>query len=200
MATTDNRLVMFTDAEADPDLSDKGISATHALGFTGAAIDVATTAMSHTKQLHGGDSFFDHIVYLGCSPVVNFAADMENDAIADSSYISLKQARAFLYGDNTMVPRCSACATPVNDWRSSISAAGSQCFFSCSACGSETSVADINWRKRAAYGNIFLFVHGVFPHEAVPGEQLMLALASASGSDWKYAYLQNPVLVTVNGT
>ncbi len=150
---------------------------------------------SHLYQT--GEAFFDHLVYLGCSPVVHFAGDAEADE-PPPTCVAIDAGTKLVYGSNTVAPRCGHCKNALHGWTESLHAAEHEPAVVCSHCMTPAALSSLNWRKRAALGSSFVKVHGVFPHEAVPGETLLTRLQALTGDAWRYSYVQQPVVIALD--
>ncbi len=144
-----------------------------------------------------GEDFFEHLVYLGCSPVVRFA-DGTADEEQAGTCVALGSGYKLIYGRNTTVPVCSRCKGRLTGWVERLQRTAQGPAAVCASCQTPVALSALNWRRRAALGSLFVGVHGVFPHEAVPGEKLLEGLQSLTGAAWRYSYVQQPVVVALD--
>lgn len=56
------------------------------------------------------------------------------------------------------------------------------------ACGHVVAAPRARWRHTAGFGRLFVEIPGIYPHEAVPADRLLDALAAATGVRWDYFY------------
>jgi hypothetical protein len=49
----------------------------------------------------------------------------------------------------------------------------------------------LDWKQQAGFGRRLIEVEEVFPGEAVPTQSLLDLLKRASGSGWRYFYIQD---------
>jgi hypothetical protein len=154
-------------------------------------------ALALTGQAYGqhrwlaGDGLLRHITFAGCSPHLAF----EPPADGGGDFCHLQLLGPFdlprLYtGPNTLNPRCPACKSRVPDWRPLAEAFGQEPRqpWRCPACGAEQGIETLNWRHHAVFGRLLVEVHSVFPAEGMPSDELLAALAQASGTAWDYGW------------
>ncbi len=134
-----------------------------------------------------GERFLQLITFMGCSPHV--LLEPPEDGTDRFCHLALlgpyKQPR-LLVGRNTRPPRCTQCKTAITNWREFVDADT----ITCSHCNATCSIAQLEWRKNAGYGRLFIEIRNIFPGEAVPVEELMNRLRETGGGEWGYFYLQ----------
>ena len=99
----------------------------------------------------------------------------------------------FLYGRNTMPPRCIECRRREESWADVIAAwnADPEAYrWSCPACGHQARPFDLDWRQSAGFGRFFVEVWGIHPAEAIPSDALLDALTRSTRKPWSFFYWQ----------
>jgi len=99
----------------------------------------------------------------------------------------------FRADEHTTEPRCPACRKPEPHWREQLHAwrQDSQCLqWSCTVCGFTGQLTDLNFRKSAGFGRVFVEIRGIYPFEAVPGEALLANLKTLTGCHWNLIYIK----------
>lgn len=138
-----------------------------------------------------GERFLEMITFLGCSPHIHLAPPEDDSLGSEYCHIGLSgfgdQPR-FFGGDNVRTPPCPYCKQPLQDWREALADTDN---FHCGQCGEKLSLAELNWRRSAAYASCALQIWGVHDGEAVPAEALLTMLQQLSGSKWGYFYRQS---------
>lgn len=143
------------------------------------------------SEYGAGNRFAHLLTFLGCSPVV--FGEGENRATGRQVEIRVFHRATLMFAGNTMTPRCPGCRLPVNDWRTQLegwSGDPENAVWECASCGVAVPVYALDWRQSAGCARTLVVIHGIFPGEAVPGDELLSALERASGSPWRYFYLQ----------
>lgn len=148
-----------------------------------------------------GEHFLQLVSFLGCSPAIELdppddpaqlAADLDTAAFC---HVTLPAyAQCVLRADPaTRPPRCPACRQVVDDWETIIADwQGDACMsqWRCSACGSIQDVTQLEFRRTAGFGRVFVDINGIFPAEAVPVDALLARLAALTGSPWQHIYIK----------
>jgi len=141
-----------------------------------------------------GTNIFEHITFLGCSPVINCAATQQHGEI-NFCRIHLPPPLAhpiWRMRDNSPPPRCPQCRAPDLHWRRAIPdwelnpSARQHC---CPNCGNVASLHDWKLRDAAGFGRVFIELWGIHPGEAVPGDNFIDTLAQLTGVSWQWFYL-----------
>jgi hypothetical protein len=144
-------------------------------------------------RYRAGDRFLDHITFLGCSPVIALDAP---GAAGEMCLVEVTEPFAepgFLAGVNAKLPRCPACRYRVEGWEGVVEEwrqAGRGHRWRCPMCGQEYAAPELDWRQSAGFGRVFVRISGIFEGEAVPGEELLRALAEAAGAEFTYFYFR----------
>ncbi len=129
-----------------------------------------------------GDGFTRFLMFLGCSPGLRL------EPVADGTHlgVSLLESTAaprLITGSNTVAPRCPLCRTAAGE--SDLQRVPQ----SCDACQLPVAPGEWQWKRSAAFCRSGVWIHGIYPHEAVPNDLLLNRLQSFSGFAWDYAYL-----------
>jgi len=136
-----------------------------------------------------GPRFAELVVFMGCSPQFvtqpNDGADSGADdpgIIANLIYIQIVHLKTpvFAAGKNCVMPNCPTCKQPLTRKDGSIH---------CKSCDTHIDPVMLNWRKTAGVVQNFLYIHGVYPFEAIPSDELLSLLNATTGSNWKYFYI-----------
>jgi hypothetical protein len=62
--------------------------------------------------------------------------------------------------------------------------------WSCAACGCNSELTALHFRKTAGFGKVFVEIRGIYPSEAVPGAALLTTLQLQTGGRWRYMYIK----------
>ncbi len=134
-----------------------------------------------------GERFLQLITFMGCSPHVRLEPPVDGaDAFCHLALLGPYDRPRLLHGRNTRPPRCPRCKTAITNWREFVDADT----ITCSHCGATCSMAQLEWRRNAGYGRLFIEIRNIFPGEAVPVDELMNRLRETGGGEWGYFYLQ----------
>ena len=94
----------------------------------------------------------------------------------------------FLGGSNAKAPACP-CGFVFHDWSARVDEwRDTKSDWHCDGCGAHAQPWAFNWNHTAGFGRCNVNVHGVELGEAVPSEELLQNLLTASGSKWDYFY------------
>lgn len=133
-----------------------------------------------------GEQFLSLITFLGCSPQVSMAEDDAVDGqpvcrirLHDFEDVHLLESRP------APALRCVACRA-LQQRPLSLEFDRQQ---TCVKCGESALLHQFDWRRGAGFGQFFVEIENVFPHEAVPADGLISVLEQQSGSRWNYFYL-----------
>lgn len=140
---------------------------------------------------HAGERFLELMTFVGCAPVVMTGQESIEDENFYHIHIVEKISTPVLLLSSDARPRCGQCKKPMEEWQEVLQryqqerTAESVC---CHACGSENDVFTFNWKRAGGVAGVHIAIHGVFPHEAVPSDELMQHLQLISGLGWDYFY------------
>lgn len=158
-------------------------------------IDTLISAEFINSEIHNdnhylpGEKFLSLITFLGCSPNINlFPVENENHC-----FISLleqtSQAQCLGY-TSTVNPKCPNCKKRIADWKTeNWNKAGEICC--CDKCTTQTPYAELNWKQECGFSRCGFEIAHIYPHEAVPTEQLLDMLKKETEFKWNYCYANN---------
>lgn len=157
-----------------------------------AQLELITPTAYRENHYLPGDNFISLITFLGCSPNISLQPDV-SDSDDSHCFISLiettDQVQCLGY-TRQCHPKCPHCRKRIADWKTSDwQQPGALCV--CDKCGSETAYAHLNWKHECGFGRCGFSIANIYPHEAVPTDQLLEKLQQLSGMDWDYAYANN---------
>ncbi len=141
-----------------------------------------------------GDGFTSLITFLGCSPNISLQPD-DSDTADSHCFISLITATdetECLGYTRQCHPKCPHCRKRIADWKTTDwQQPGVLC--RCDKCGKETDYAHLNWKHECCFGRCGFSIANIYPHEAVPTDQLLEKLQQQTGVIWDYAYANNEI-------
>lgn len=157
-----------------------------AIGFVGASFAPG--------YFEAGKRFWAHVTLLGCSPQLDFTPQRNDSgdwALEAFCYVHLPaptSAPEFRHAGMALQPRCPHCRARFTEVPLRLDAVPDayQCR-RCNACGVKVAAAQWDWRREAVFARQFIEVGGLYPHEAVPQQSLLSALA-VTGLQWDYSY------------
>lgn len=164
------------------------------LGIIGESL---SGGMESSSNWYGvGPHFLEQVTFLGCSPVVRFAAVHDGDTNFCRLHLPPPLPypiwRAPVNAPPPRCPRCQAADTRwrevISDWKSNPKAS---CHI-CPTCGHATPLHHWRLREVAGFGRSFAEFWGIHPWEAVPGEELLATLNQLSGGPWRWFYWSGP--------
>lgn len=140
------------------------------------------------QTFHAGGRFLQLITFLGCSPQVALHSvdAMPGQEVCCIRFRDYPDA-VHLASDPLPNVRCQNCRATLK-----LVKLGTSDFpVRCGNCASLLQWDMIDWRRAAGCGSFFVEVKGIFPHEAVPSERLLIELATYSACQWAYFYFDN---------
>lgn len=147
-----------------------------------------------TEHFKPGEEFLHLLTFLGCSPVVSLGEPgLTGDEFCHIEFTTVTAEPRFISGDNIKVPRCRHCNHRIDDWTTLLDtwrSDGTDQWY-CPSCGKVTPLHRLKWKQCAGFGRQFIKVWGIFEGEAVPGEELMNALRTATHQEWDYFYVRS---------
>jgi len=136
-----------------------------------------------------GDNFLSLLTFLGCSPNINITPS-DNEDHCFISLIPVSEKAKCLGFTRTAKPKCPSCTRRIANWETEHWQQHNQTCL-CDKCQTKTLYADLNWKQECGFGQCGFEIAHIYPHEAVPGEQLLNALEQYSGFKWQYCYANN---------
>jgi hypothetical protein len=184
---------------ADPDAAPRNgatlYTVLEAIGLAGAAFGCAGGA-----RYLPGPRYLELVTFLGCSPFVQLEPPegVQNpcEALDRFCHLSASEASEQPYlrrARAAPTPRCPNCRGPVEDWASLVADGLPHCAkaaWTCPGCGRTSPVYALDWRQSAGLARVFVSLWGIHPGEAVPGDELLSALADTTGGPWRWFYEQ----------
>lgn len=151
------------------------------------------TRPSHRENHYlPGDGFTSLITFLGCSPNISLLPD-DTGTVDSHCFISLitETAEIKCLGYTRQChPKCPHCRKRIADWKNADwQQPGALC--GCDKCGSQTDYALLNWKHECCFARCGFSIANIYPHEAVPTDQLLEKLQQQTGVAWDYAYANN---------
>jgi len=141
---------------------------------------------TNNNQYLPGDNFLSLITFLGCSPNINLTP-VEDESHCFISIIEQRQETVCLGYTQTVKPKCPACKKRINDWNiAGWQSAGKLCH--CDKCHKQTLYSELNWKHECGFARCGFEINHIYPHEAVPTDQLLEKLKQFSGFEWDYCY------------
>ncbi len=192
---TDNRLILTaTNPESVPLHETGGVSgliqALQENDFIGSAVDPRSAYL-----FNSGVKIMNCISLVGCSPVYALNQNPGDDPAGLVSFSPVYDDVQFIYGTNSLTPKCPECRESINTWRQSLPAPLQACNtvqhkIKCDHCEKMIGLDSLRFRREAAIGRFFIFVHGIYPHEGVPMDAFLDRLGQYMGSPVTYLYCQ----------
>lgn len=148
-----------------------------------------------TTQYLAGERFLSLLTFLGCAPSINLIPDNGHNSGSNHCLIrileSLTEPRCSGFTQNTN-PKCPHCKKRIANWKSATwQQAGSTCI--CDKCQTETLYTHLNWKHECGFCCCGFEITHIYPHEAVPTDQLLNALQASTGTPWQYSYANTPI-------
>ncbi len=150
-----------------------------------------------------GDEFLKLITFLGCSPKIALQPPQNRHDWINFCYIELKQlARPiFVSGLKRLKCCCCRCKSRIEPLKfASEECAQTNSFtdqwssgtqsIQCPECHHNALLEELNWKHSAGFGQFFIIIHSVYPHEAVPADKLLDLLQILTRQTWQYFYFE----------
>jgi len=131
-----------------------------------------------------GESYLDHIVYMGCSPNIQFETDDKNENFCSIKIHHYDKKQLIASKAQVKPPQCPECKKPVKNWQAIITDNS----LLCENCNLTADIGDYNWRKMGGFAKLFIEITDIFPKEAIPQQSLLDKLSTISNTDWRYFY------------
>lgn len=142
------------------------------------------------STFRAGDGFSQHVIYAGCAPYL--VMEPPRDGGLNFCHVALHGPFAdahLVTGPNTVKPRCPACRTRFEDWRSRLADwQYDRTTAICPGCGQNLRPSQLDWRGHAVSGRVLVELRNVFPGEASPSDLLLQRLENETGEVWRYAW------------
>lgn len=156
-------------------------------GFIGTPLGVC-----HPHAFAVGAQFLSLVSFNGCAVSLKEATDAGNGFCHVVIEPPSAQIRAWL-GRNTRAPRCESCRTRLSEWSERMEqwCRAPRAGLECPHCGEIRPPWLWDWKQRAGFGRTRVWIEEVFPGEALPGHALIERLTLATGTGWRYFYMQD---------
>ena len=140
-------------------------------------------------QYLAGEKFLSLLTFLGCSPNINLTP-VDNETHCYITLITASAHTQLLGYTNTVKPKCPNCKKRINNWQTTDwTQANKTC--PCDKCHTATAYAALNWKHECGFARGGFAVNYIYPHEAMPTEQLLNGLNQLSNVEWTYCYANN---------
>lgn len=133
-----------------------------------------------------GERFLSLLSFLGCSPNIKLSAQ-EGDDYCFISLLKASDESRCLGHTPTVKPKCPHCRKRIAGWQVENWQRGDTPVC-CDKCGKASDTAELNWKHECGFGRCGFTISHIYPHEAVPTEQLLSLLQQFSGTPWDYCY------------
>lgn len=164
-------------------------------GFIGAPLVGQTTPNSFLV----GEAFLQILTFMGCSPQIDLEPSTEGKKFCYIHVDGPWPTPKLYYGQNTQTPRCCLCkarvvaaSSPDHSWHQLLPDWLTDPYrhsINCSRCGHQQRPLDLNWRRGAAFGHLFIVVENIFPGESVPVPVFLANLHKTTDVFWHYFYV-----------
>ncbi|VAW69532.1 hypothetical protein MNBD_GAMMA10-465, partial [hydrothermal vent metagenome] len=84
-------------------------------------------------------------------------------------------------------PKCPECKKRIAHWKSALWQQGDE-VCTCDKCQTATPYGHLNWKHECGYGRCGFEITHIYPHEALPTEAFLSALAASTATPWQYCY------------
>lgn len=147
-----------------------------------------------------GERLLELVIFLGCSPAVELAPPDDPQSRNQGRFCHVRlpaptpagQARSGLRQLQARCPHCRHRVVEPERLLEQVRHGGTGVRWQCPGCGAELAIPDLNWRHSAGFARTFIEIWGVFPHEAVPSDELLDTLSRETGVKWRYFYSDRP--------
>lgn len=185
-----NKLILHPTApSAMPIARQATTAALHAIGLTGERFQ-----LDGRQHFLPGDRFLSLVTFLGCSPAIEIAP-----AGADTLEEDARAGRFchILIGDPLPVPqlrvgsnsrtRCPACQKTWAPFPDGYHGPDTVVVL-CPRCHERHIASQLRWRRTAGVARLFIEIWGIYPGEAIPGDNLISRLSALTDSSWAWFY------------
>lgn len=142
---------------------------------------------SMQEQYFVGPAFVDLLSFLGCSPQIRLTPN-EGD---NYCHIIIRPPQPDIHClgyTATAAPRCPQCKNKITQWQQ-IKAwhlGATPCV--CQHCNTTTAMQNLKWKHECGYGCMAIDIINIHPFEAVPSDNFLHVLQTATGVEWDYFY------------
>lgn len=137
-----------------------------------------------------GDRFLNLLTFLGCSPNITLTP-ANGESHCHIAILESSEASRCVGFTRTANPKCPHCTRRINNWKiENWENGNTDCL--CDKCQTSTPYANLNWKHECGFARGGFVISQIYPHEAVPTEQLLSALENTTAYPWLYSYANNP--------
>jgi len=136
-----------------------------------------------------GDSFLSQVTFMGCAPAIELAPIKEQPGSTAFCHVEIGEPEAevqFLRGSDHIISRCPHCRQRHANWH----IIPETLKHACDKCKVESHLSEYDWKNTAGCGRFFIYLHGIYPQEAIPTSHLLQTLEKISDTKWNYFYIQ----------
>ena len=138
------------------------------------------------KHYLPGDKFLNLITFLGCSPSINLEP-IHAEPYCFIQLLKQTPQAEYLGATSHVNPKCPACGKRIAHWKTEQwQQPNENC--TCDKCQQQTPYAQLNWKHECGFARCGFEIHHIYPHEAVPTDQLLDLLKQCTGFGWEYCY------------
>jgi hypothetical protein len=186
------KLILYPQSALAPPPSQRALTSAMAeIGLIGEMLE----SLPERERFLAGERFLQLISFLGCSPHIELAPPSEGGD--DFCFLDLlgPWARPRLFrGRNTRPPGCPSCGCRRDGHHLQLQPGAElpeALRWQCVQCGAAHHPGQWNWRQQGGAARIALSINGIFPSEALPGDELLARLKALDGKPWSYCYIQD---------
>jgi len=162
---------------------------------------IGTPIRHPTETLYsGGERLLELVTFLGCAPHIDLQPPDSRDELEAAiesgklCHVRLSESKWLRFRTDRTAPRprCPHCRKQESNWQQLLEDWQSDpeaLHWQCRACRYSGQLTELNFRKSSGFGRTFLEIWGIYPSEAVPSEELLMALRALSGCDWNTLYI-----------
>jgi len=136
-----------------------------------------------------GDKFLNLLTFLGCSPNINLTPT-DGESHCFISLLEATEQPGCLGYTQTVNPKCPNCTKRISNWKTDSWMQGNS-VCCCDKCQTESSYAELNWKQECGFACCGFEIAHIYPHEAVPTDQLLTQLEKHTSVKWSYCYANN---------
>jgi hypothetical protein len=186
------KLILHPQAAFAPPPSQSAlVSAMTQIGLVGKTLG----SLPERERFLAGERFLQLISFLGCSPHIELTPQAGGGD--DFCYLDVLGPWALprlFRGRNSRPPGCPSCGRRQDGLHLQLQPGAElpeALRWQCAHCGAGHHPALWNWRQQGGAARIALSINGIFPSEALPGEELLARLKALHGDPWGYCYVQD---------
>ena len=130
-----------------------------------------------------GNEFLSLLTFMGCSPDI----EIEPQHDKPFCYIEISNTKIthFIAGKNTKAAPCPECKARIKTIPNPEDET-----LNCPACNATIETTKLNWRKSAFLAKNWIAIGNIYELEAIPSDELLTALETETGANWKAAYIR----------